>query len=150
MGEIASDDPGAPARGATNQTIWLFDGLCGFCDASVRFYLAHERDDRCRFVAIQSPLGRSISRDHGIDPDEPSTFLFIEDGVAHGRSAGVIAMARHLRAPWSLLRFWALMPEAWRDRQYDWVARNRYRIAGRKTACGIPSPEVRARFELPG
>ncbi len=135
---------------AAGERIWLFDGLCGFCDASVRFYLKHERDDRCRFVAIQSDLGRRIAQDHGIDPDEPSSFLFIEDGVAHERSAGVVAMATHLRRPWSLMRLWGLMPAAWRDRQYDFVARNRYRIAGRKASCVLPSPEVRARFVLPG
>ncbi len=135
--------------GPLPQTIWLFDGLCGFCDASVQFYLAHERDDICRFVAIQSEEGRRIAVAHGVDPDEPSTFLFIEGCTAFGRSAGVIAMARHLRWPWRLLYLWQLMPAGWRDRQYDWIARNRYRIGGRKAACAIPPPAVRARFELP-
>lgn len=127
----------------------LFDGHCGFCDASVRFYLDHERDDRCRFVAIQSEAGRRFAREHGLDPDEPSTFLFIDGGAAHERSTGVIAMAGHLRWPWRLLGLWRFVPKAWRDRQYDWVARNRYRIAGRKEACRLPSPATRARFVLP-
>ncbi len=133
----APDGEAGPPR----QTILLFDGLCGVCDASVQFYLAHERDDLCRFVAIQSEAGRRIAIAHGLDPDEPSSFLFIDGGKAFGRSAGVIAMARHLRWPWRLLLLWQLMPAGWRDRQYDWIARNRYRIAGARP----PAPFRRLR-----
>lgn len=134
--------------------IWLYDGLCGFCDGSVRFFLAHERPapgsaSPCVFVAIQSEAGRRLALRHGVDPNDPSTFLFIEDGVAHASSDGVIALARHLRQPWRLLALWRLLPKGFRDRQYGWVARNRYRIAGRKVRCGIPAPSLRARFVLP-
>ena len=129
--------------------VWLFDGLCGFCNASIRFYLSHERDSTCRFVAIQSAEGRRHAEEHGLDADNPTTFLFIEGGTAYPSSDGVIALARHLRWPWSLLRLWRVLPQSWRDRQYGWIARNRYRIAGRKEVCDVPPPSVRARFVLP-
>lgn len=132
------------------QAIWLYDGHCGFCSWSVRFLLARERAPSTVFVAIQSDAGRDLARTHGVDPDDPSTFLFVEDGRAFAKSDGVAAMARHLRWPWRALRWLRFLPRAWRDHAYDIIARNRYRIFGRKASCDLPPPAVRARFVLPG
>ena len=142
----ASDNASA---GADGPAIWLFDGLCGFCSWSVRFLLANERRPSSRFVAIQSRQGRDIAIQFGIDPDEPSTFLFIENGRAHQKSDALIALTGHLRWPWRALRWIRIVPRSLRDRLYELLARNRFRILGRKKVCDIPPPEMRARFVLP-
>ena len=136
-------------RAADGRAIWLYDGLCGFCSWSVRFLLAHERAPSSRFVAIQSKLGKEIAIGYGIDPDMPSTFLFIEDGQAHEKSDGVIVLAAHLRWPWRALAALRVIPKPWRDRAYDVIARNRFRILGRKEVCDLPPPNVRDRFVVP-
>jgi len=130
-------------------SIWLYDGLCGFCSWSVRFLLAHERLPSSRFVALQSKPGRALARQHGIDPDEPSSFLFIDGGRAFGKSDGLIALASHLRWPWRAMKWMRFLPKRWRDALYDLLARNRFRIIGRKETCDLPPPHVRARFILP-
>lgn len=132
-----------------DRAIWLYDGLCGFCSWSVRFLLAHERAASRRFVAIQSKLGKDLATRHGIDPETPSTFLFIENGRAFEKSDGVIALASHLRWPWRAVGGLRLIPKGWRDQIYDVLARNRYRILGRKETCELPPPDVRARFVVP-
>ncbi|MBS0384742.1 MAG: DUF393 domain-containing protein, partial [Proteobacteria bacterium] len=55
------------------QDLILFDGDCVACSRSARF--VHERDiaRRFRFVAIQSPYGRSLAARFGIDPGAPET-----------------------------------------------------------------------------
>ena len=131
------------------RAIWLFDGMCGFCSWSVRFLLAHERDPSTVFVAIQSRRGRDIATRHGIDPDVPSTFLFIENDRALEKSDGLIALAKHLHWPWRALQWGEVIPKGIRDSLYDVLARNRYRILGRKEACELPPPSHRARFVLP-
>lgn len=131
------------------RAIWLFDGHCAFCSWSVQFLLAHERAPSSLFVAIQSDRGRALASAHGIDPDEPSSFLFIENGRALAKSDGVIAVAEHLRWPWRALRWSRLMPRRWRDGLYDRLARNRYRIFGRHDRCIVPPPHVRRRFIIP-
>ena len=129
--------------------IWLYDGVCVLCSGGVRYTLRHERDHDIRFVAIQSREGRELAQAHGIGPDEPDSFLFIENGRAQAKSDGVLALARHLNGPARLLLLGRALPKAWRDWLYDRVARNRYRLFGQKTSCEMPDPAQRHRFTLP-
>ncbi len=129
--------------------VWLYDGVCVLCSGSVHYTLRHERDHAIRFVAIQSREGRALAQAHGIDPDDPESFLFIEDGQALEKSDGVLALLRHLGGPARLLLVGGVLPRAIRDWLYDRVARNRYRLFGQKTACEMPDPVQRHRFSLP-
>ncbi len=129
--------------------IWLYDGVCVLCSGGVRYTLRHERDHDIRFVAIQSNEGRALAQAHAIDPDEPDSFLFIENGRALAKSDGVLALARHLNGPARLLLLGRALPKAWRDWLYDRVARNRYQLFGRKVSCEMPDSATRHRFTLP-
>ena len=60
----------------------------------------------------------------------------------------MIALLGRLPAPWRWLRVVRIVPETWRDRAYDWLAANRYRLMGRRKTCMVPDPAVRARFVL--
>jgi predicted DCC family thiol-disulfide oxidoreductase YuxK len=130
--------------------IFLFDGVCVLCSRSVAFVLKHERAPVIRFVAIQSGEGRALASRHCINPDNPETFLFIENGIALPKSDGIAVLASHLRAPWSWIsRAIRILPRPVRDWFYDRIARNRYRIFGKRESCLIPTPETRQRFSLP-
>ena len=129
--------------------IFLFDGVCILCSRSVAFVLKHETAPLIRFVAIQSAEGRALAGLHGIDPDDPESFLFIENGVAQPKSDGIAALTHHLRVPWSWMGAFRILPRPVRDWLYDRIARNRYRIFGKRESCLIPTPETRQRFALP-
>ena len=129
--------------------IFLYDGVCVLCSRSVTFVLKHEREASIRFVAIQSEEGAAMAAAHGIDPEQPDTVLFIEDGRAWRKSSGVIALFAHLRPPWSFARALSFCPAPLRDWLYDRVARNRYRLFGKREVCMAPTPELRERFALP-
>ncbi len=129
--------------------VWLFDGVCVLCSGAVHYTLRHEKHPDIRFIAIQSEEGRAIAREHGVDPDDPETFLFVEKGRALPKSDGVIALAAHLGGPARFLRIGRFLPRVARDFLYDLIARNRYRLFGRRETCLIPDPETRHRFVLP-
>ncbi|MEP5762656.1 MAG: DCC1-like thiol-disulfide oxidoreductase family protein [Litoreibacter sp.] len=131
-----------------DRPIWLFDSLCVLCDSAVHYTLKHERTAAIRFVSIQSPQGRDLARQHDIDPDNAQTFLFIEDGRVHKKSDGVIALVRHLGGPARLIRLTRFLPQGIRDLFYSWIARNRYRLLGKKDVCSAPDPQHSHRFTL--
>lgn len=128
--------------------IWLFDGVCVLCNGAVQYTLKHEKQASIRFVAIQSEEGRQLAVQHGLDPADPQSFLFIENGEVLFKSDGVIAMAGHLDGPAGLITLCRFLPKAVRDFAYDRIARNRYRLFGRKRECPIPDASIRHRFVM--
>ena len=132
----------------TLEPLWLFDGVCNLCSGSVQAVLAIDRKGLIRFTPIQSDYGRQLALAHGIDPDQPTSFLFLDRGQALAKSAAILALLRRLGAPWSWLALIGVLPETWRDAGYDWLAANRYRLMGKRATCMLPAPAQRARFVL--
>lgn len=128
--------------------LWLFDGVCNFCTGSVQAVLRLDRKGVIRFTPIQSPYGRELAVKHGIDPETPESFLFLDHGQALAKTAAIGALLRRLDPPWRWLAFVDRLPRGPADAAYDWIARNRYRLMGKKDRCMVPTPEQRARFIL--
>ncbi len=138
----------SPASQDPPDGLWLFDGVCNLCSGSVAVVLRLDREGVIRFTPIQSPYGRQLALAHGIDPDTPASFLFIDHGRALEKTAAIGALLRRLKAPWRWLAVVDRLPRGPADAAYDWLAANRYRLMGKKDACMVPSPAQRARFIL--
>jgi predicted DCC family thiol-disulfide oxidoreductase YuxK len=128
--------------------LWLFDGVCNFCSGSVRLALKLDRKGVLRFVPLQSPFGQAIAARHGLDLENPDSFLFFDHGRPLDASDAVLALARKLGPPWSAFGVLRMVPKGWRDAAYLLLARNRYRLMGQRQTCMVPTPEQRARFIL--
>ncbi len=127
--------------------ILLFDGVCNLCEGAVRFAITRDPAARLRFAPLQSELGRALLLQHGYDPAAIDAVVLVDAAGAHDRSTAALRLAGHLRAPWSWLGPpLLLLPKRLRDGVYDFVARHRYRWFGRRDACLVPTPELRARF----
>ena len=130
----------------TARALMLFDGVCNFCSGAVQFAIPRDPEGRLRFAAMQSAAGRTILSRLGMPLDDYETFALIEGGRVYTRSDGVLRLARHLRWPWPLLSVFRIVPRMVRDWAYDRMARNRYRIAGRRDTCLMPTRDIRDRF----
>lgn len=128
--------------------LMLFDGVCALCNGTVRTVLRLDRKGAIRFTPIQSPYGRVLAARHGLDPDTPESFLFLDHGQALTKTAAIGALLRRLDAPWRWLAVIDRLPRGPTDAAYDWIARNRYRLIGRNDRCMIPTAEQRARSVL--
>jgi predicted DCC family thiol-disulfide oxidoreductase YuxK len=131
---------------ADDRPLIVFDGECVFCSAWVQFALKHDKAERYRFLAAQTPLGEALYRHYGLDDRDYETNILIEDGRAFFKSDGSIRMVAGLGAPWSAVKVFRLLPRGLADRLYEFVARNRLRIAGRRATCFVPTAEQRGRF----
>lgn len=128
--------------------IFVFDGQCVFCSGWVKFALRHDKSGTYRFMTAQSEVGSALYRHYGLDDRDYKTNLFLQDGRAHLRAEGTIRLIVGLGFPWTMCHVLRFIPRKWADSLYEFVARNRNRLAGRTTACFIPKPEERDRFIL--
>jgi predicted DCC family thiol-disulfide oxidoreductase YuxK len=139
-----------------NRLLVIYDGVCGFCNLSVRWFLVRDRNDRLRFVPSDSPKVADLLARHGLDPaiatGNSGTILVAQALEAPAqrlliRSDAVLAMLAQLPPPWpGLAAVLRIIPRPLRDLGYRLVARWRYRIWGRLDACPIPTAQERARF----
>lgn len=126
--------------------IVVFDGVCVLCNGWVDFLLRRDRRGRFRFAAMQSPAGRRLLAGHGLDPDDPASFLLLDAQGAHTDSEAILRLLVRLGGPWKAAAAGWLLPRTWRDALYRQVARNRYRWFGRRPACRLPDPAHADRF----
>ncbi len=138
-------DNSVPGFDDTHPVI-VFDGECIFCSGWVNFVLRHDRAGRFRFLTAQSSLGTALYRHYGLDTRNYQTNILIEDGRAFFKSEGSIRMAAGLGYPWRLATVLRILPRRLADALYEQVARNRYRIGGRRDRCFVPTAEHRGRF----
>lgn len=134
----------------------IFDGHCGFCNGSVRWFLRRDTQARLRFVPSQSPKVAELLARHGFAPSDletgPDTILVVRDAFGPNeqvltRTDATVAMLNELSRPWpSIARIFGWIPRAIRDLGYRLVARWRYRIWGRLDSCPLPTPAERGRF----
>jgi predicted DCC family thiol-disulfide oxidoreductase YuxK len=126
--------------------IILFDGVCVLCTANARFVLRHDRHGYFRLASVQSEAGQALCRRFGVDLENPETMLVIEGDHARRNSDAVLAIAEGLGWPWQAAGVLRAIPRGWRDALYRRVARNRYRLFGKRETCWLPSPEQKERI----
>ena len=127
------------------QPLVVFDGVCHFCSRSMAIVYAHEKQP-IFFVPMQSQFGREIMSKHGLDPDDPSSFLFTFNGRVFTSSSGVFALAKFLKGWPRLIRVFWIVPRPLSDWAYGVFARNRYRWFGKSKTCMIPTPDMKSRL----
>ncbi len=134
----------------------VFDGRCGFCNASVRWFLVRDRMDRLRFAPSESALVGALMSRHGFklqDPQfGPSTLLAVRNAGGSGekllvRSEAVLAILKELPGAWPAVAIMlGSIPRPLRDLAYRSIAKLRYRLGGRLQNCPIPTAEEQAKF----
>ncbi|MGH1368113.1 MAG: thiol-disulfide oxidoreductase DCC family protein [Maritimibacter sp.] len=124
--------------------IIVFDGVCLFCSRFARFIARHDRGARFRFVTAQSPLGQSLYRRFGLDPEGFATSIVIKDGTAFTKWAGFCVAMSVTRWPYRAAGALRVLPKGPADWMYDRFARNRYAFGRRQ--CEMPSEALRGRL----
>ncbi|NHT76876.1 MAG: DUF393 domain-containing protein [Oxalobacteraceae bacterium] len=126
--------------------IILFDAECVLCSANAQFVLERDRKAVFRLASMQSEIGKSLYRMHGMDPADPASLLVVDGDRMRRDSDAVLSIYETLGFPWALVRVFRIVPVALRDPVYRFVARHRYRVFGRRDTCWIAPKHYRDRI----
>lgn len=125
--------------------IIVFDGVCVLCSANAQFVLKHDRKGLFRLAAMQGEIGTALMQRAGIDPDDPESFVVFDGDRVLKNSDAVIHIWSNLGWPWKMAAIGRLVPQPLRDAAYRLVARNRYRIFGKRETCWVPDKKQASR-----
>ncbi len=139
---------------ATTELLVLYDGLCGLCDRSVQFLLAHDRAEKFCFAPLQGETAAAVYRRHfqRQPPQEFDSILLVQGfGTAAERvlqqSEAALEILYHLGGGWKLLAVLGkIFPQWFRNAVYRIIANRRYRWFGKYDHCRLPDPAHRHRF----
>jgi predicted DCC family thiol-disulfide oxidoreductase YuxK len=129
-----------------DKKIVLFDGICNLCSGSVQFIMKHDKKNQFLFGSLQGKAGQEYLQQFNLPANSFNSFMLVEDGKLYTRSSGALRMLKYLGTGWQLLYGFIVVPKFIRDGVYDIIARNRYKWFGKKEACWIPTPELKAKF----
>jgi len=148
--KLAGDSRGRVESSAPRAERIFYDGHCGLCHRAVRFVIARDAEGRLfRYAPLRGATFAALvpaERRAGL-PD--SVVVLTEDGRLLIRSDAFVHILRRLGGFWRVIgAIIAIIPRPIRDGVYNFIARVRYRIFGRRPElCPVTPPELRARFD---
>jgi predicted DCC family thiol-disulfide oxidoreductase YuxK len=130
--------------------VFLYDGVCGFCNHAVQTIVRFDRRGTLRFAALDSDFAQSVIQRHP-SARAVDSMMFVDnpgqlDERVSIRSAAGLRVMEYLGGPWKVLLPSRAIPVRLRDWLYDQFAAIRYRVFGKYDTCPLPNEEMRARF----
>ncbi len=131
--------------------IVFYDGVCGFCNATVRFVARRDKRDRFRFAPLQGDFASELLLAHDDNPGELDTMLvLVEYGLSgervYSRARGILRVLEELGGAWAVVALLRVLPDFLLDWGYRSLAANRYRLFGKLDQCPIPPASLRRKF----
>ncbi len=128
----------------SDQPIILYDGVCNLCTNSVQFVIQRDARKQFRFASLQSSVADKYLGTQ--NQDRLASMVLIVDNHVYRQSTAALLTAKKLDGFWPILSVFLLIPRPIRDVIYQWVAKHRYRVLGKKERCWRPTPEMADRF----
>lgn len=131
----------------SESSIILFDGHCNLCNRWVDFVIKRDPHHKFKFAAQQSESGQRILKEKGFTSTTVSnTIIIISEGTIFYQSTAVLKIISQLKSPLKHFYFLRFVPRVIRDFVYGIIAKNRYRIFGKRPVCRVPNSSEQGRF----
>lgn len=124
----------------------VMDALCGLCANGARWIARNDHSERFRIVPMQSALGQALFKEHGIDPNDPASWLYLENGAAQTGFEAWARVGQVIGGSARLLSLLMILPKPVRAWLYTQLAQNRIRWFGTDDLCHLPDPDVARRL----
>lgn len=126
--------------------IIFFDGVCGLCNGFVDFILKIDKKRKFHFSPLQGEYAAKTLPRHLTK--ELSSLAFMSNGKIYTKSEAVLMILSETGGFWALSSIFRIIPKSFQNVIYDFVAKYRYVIFGKKSSCRLPTSEERSRFVI--
>jgi predicted DCC family thiol-disulfide oxidoreductase YuxK len=120
--------------------------VCNFCNFWVNFVIKRDKKDLFRFAALQSEKAMELTSRFNIDISKPDTFILITYDKFFTKSTAALLVCRELNGVVRILYPFIFLPRIFRDFIYDMIAKNRYKLFGKRESCRVPTEADKLQF----
>ena len=124
--------------------ILFFDGVCNLCNSTVDFLIERDSNQVIKYSSLQGKTASELLT--GKYTQDLNTVVLYQDGKIYTKSEAVIRALIHLGPKYALSSIFLVIPGFIRDFFYNLIAKNRYRIWGKKDTCRLPTQSERKLF----
>jgi predicted DCC family thiol-disulfide oxidoreductase YuxK len=124
----------------------LFDGVCNLCNGFVQFVLKRDKNKTFQFASLQSNYGTELSKYFNFPVCLPETIVLFDGKNILTESDAVLKITSSLNGIWKTTIILYIIPRLIRNWLYRLIARNRYRIFGKRDQCMVPDENIKDRF----
>ncbi|KAG7361183.1 DUF393 domain containing protein [Nitzschia inconspicua] len=120
----------------------IFDGVCHLCNGSMKWFSERLLPQQVVwYMWCQHEDAQNLLLEYGITRDDLlRSWAYIEDGVVYRGSTAWLMAIRNLKRPYYYLHYFISVPLFVRETVYGYVARNRYKLLGKRTdGCERPN-----------
>lgn len=127
-------------------TIVFFDGVCNFCNSSVDFLIRNNPRKDLKYASLQGEFAKNTLNKFHIDHLDLNTIYVLKNDQLYEKSSAALRLIPHLK--WYFFPLYTLwcFPRFIRNWGYDIIAKNRYKLLGKRETCRIPSSEEAGYF----
>jgi predicted DCC family thiol-disulfide oxidoreductase YuxK len=125
--------------------IILFDGVCNFCNSTVKQIIKYDKKNNFKFASLQSEFGLTTLLNNNM-PANYETIILLKDGIIYTKTDAIIEISKQLSGLSKSLFIIKILPKKIRDYFYTLFAKNRYFLFGKKDSCEIPNQQIRGKF----
>ena len=128
-----------------DHAIVIFDGTCNLCSSSVQFIIRRDKAKYFKFISLQSPKAQELLEGK-FTGNLPDSLVLVENEKVYFRSRAALKISAKLTWPWKVVSTLRILPSFLIDPIYNLIAKNRYKIWGKKEECMIPTADTKSRF----
>jgi len=121
--------------------IIIFDGICNLCNKSIGLLIALDKEKQFKYTSLQGKYVKKLKIKEDID-----SIVFYEEGALYYKSTAILKIFRSLRGIWVFTNIFYVIPRFLRDVIYDFIAKYRYKIFGRRQSCCMPNKDEEELF----
>jgi len=126
--------------------ILFFDSECLLCNSAIKFILRHEKKKDIYFCSLNSAYAKDFLVNYFENKPHPQSIFFFNGNKIYIKSTAVLQLSKHLKGFIPLFFLFSIVPAFFRDKIYDFIARNRYKWFGKINSCIIPDKVNIERF----
>lgn len=127
--------------------IVFFDGYCNLCNGFVDWLVRRDSQGQLKFASLQGETAKEkLDASLVSEGSDVNTMVYLRENDLYQKSTAVLFIVGDLGGFWRLAKMLFIFPRFLRDLIYDFVAKHRYKIFGKRETCRLPTPEEKARF----
>ena len=112
----------------------------------MNFIIKRDKKDLFRFAPLQSDIAKELLFKFKLDDSVQESVILISNENIYTKSTAALLIAKELSGIVQILHPLIILPQFLRDMIYEFIAKRRYKIFGKRDSCRIPTEEEKLKF----